>query len=207
MNPGMDYTRDVAFWCSWDMYRFGFKPASIISAGVGSAPEMYIWRWLFPNIPILAVDPKPLMAKFTRGDWSQLTFVQSAVGDGNSSSAYLCRDCVSLVCKDQSSHQSRGRWSETPVSTLDKLAEKFPSPYFVWMDIEGYELRALRGASAMLSKTDWLCVELTNWVPRHKKKVTAFLESSGFVLRRKFDHDGLFSKPIKRGRRTRGLTR
>ena len=197
-NLAMDYTRKTAMWCAWDMYRFGFKPGSILNVGVGTAPELHVWQWLFPGTPVLGIDPKPLRKKFTGSGWDHLSFVQTAVGSKSMPEAYFCRICSSMACKDQQGHKIHGKWEKVSVSTIDVVAKDMSPPYFIWMDIEGYELHALFGARNILKKTDWICVELTNWVPMHIRKVQQFLLKKGFILRAKFDNDALFSKPIRR---------
>ena len=75
-----------------------------------------------------------------------------------------------------------------PVTTLDALGRDFAAAEHVWLklDLQGYELPALRGGSEVLSRTDVLQVELsvtelyegqsTYW------EVLGFLRGKGFEL-------------------------
>jgi len=193
------YTRKVAMHCGWMMFRKGFKPQSIINAGVGCPHEFSIWRWLFPEIPVMAVDVRLVHPRYR---WDKLKYVQAAL-DNKSSSAMYCAVCGSLSCKAQSEHESAGAWREVQAHTMDELASDLPVPHFMWMDIEGGEIRALQGAVKTLQNTGWLCIELVKWIPNYRRNVLRLLKRQGFVLEVLFSKDGLFrnTKLKTRGRK------
>ena len=185
------YTQKVAMHLAWLMHRHGFKPASILNMGVGSGHELGIWKWLFPSAMILAVDPKPLYSCHRRRD-GKLKFVQAVVDDGSSSDSIFCRICCSLQCKDQAHHEAAKVWQSVKAVTIDELSKELEPPYLMWMDIDGSEVRALQGATQTLKKTGWLCIELVNWIPRHRRNILNVLKRHGFVLEVLFKNDGLF---------------
>jgi hypothetical protein len=49
---------------------------------------------------------------------------------------------------------------QVPVTTLDVLAQQFGMPDFVKLDVEGFELEALRGATTLFGKTDLFVIEV-----------------------------------------------
>ena len=196
--PGTVYTRKVAMHCAWRMHKGRFLPKSIINVGVGAAYELAIWKWLYPAVPILGIDPRgprtgPNRSVYHKG---KLTFVQAVACEGESSPVVYCRKCHSLYCKSQAVHRDMGFWKDVKKVAIDDLVlgskPCFEPPYFMWLDIEGGEVDALKGAEQTLRQTGWLCTELTNWIPGHRGSLLKLLRRKGFVLATLFSKDGLF---------------
>ncbi len=89
------------------------------------------------------------------------------------------------------------------LDTIDKLFGGFDKCR-IWADIEGSELRMLKGAENVLKKTDWIKVEVRNKAP-HKDWCTAeevydFLRARGFYTKTpiggKGHYDVIFTKTI-----------
>lgn len=192
-SVGSVRTREVAMYSLWTMHDHRFKPASILNIGVGSAPELSIWKWILPTIPILAVDPRKLYPRLRRRH-RRLQYVQAVVGEQSSSPTVFCQMCRSVQCKSQASHEAAGHWESVEGFAIDELVVRFDMkpPHFIWMDIDGSEVEALRGATNTLKDTPWLLVELVNWIPRHIRNILKILRQRGFVLEVLFSHDGLF---------------
>lgn len=68
----------------------------------------------------------------------------------------------------------------TPVLTLDWLAENQPPPNVLKIDVDGAEMRVLRGGEAMLRKHRPII--LTEVYERNADEVTAFLHGLGYTL-------------------------
>lgn len=68
----------------------------------------------------------------------------------------------------------------TPVLTLDWLAEMLSAPQVMKIDVDGAELRVLRGGAAMLRK--YRPIILTEVYERNADEVTAFLHELGYTL-------------------------
>ena len=201
--PGSIYTRKVAMHCAWKMHRSKFKPVSIVNVGVGAAHELAIWRWLYPTIPILAIDPR---SKNPEHRWSKgnLTFVRAVACEKESTPVVFCRKCRSLHCKSRIIHRDNGLWEDVKRIAIDDLAADFKPPYFMWFDIEGGEVDALKGAEQTLKQTGWLCSELFNWTPGHRTSVLKSLHRRGFALATLFSKDGLFYNKSLLRRKRRG---
>jgi len=72
------------------------------------------------------------------------------------------------------------------VTTLDLLATSYASPYVLKLDVEGFELEALKGAKSALEVTDLIVLE-ASIIPRHKddslfQDIVAYLNGRGFDL-------------------------
>jgi len=187
---GVIYNRKVAMHCLWMMHRYGrFVMGSIINVGVGSAPEMAIWRWIHPSVPILGIDIRPMRSDHR----DKMKYIQ-AVAYEKTTIVYFCSKCRSLQCREQIKHKELGLWKEVKAVAIDDLTKDLfcKPPYFMWMDIDGGEVLALKGAKKTLESTGWICVELTDWVTGHIGNVTRLLKRNGFVLVSRFSKDGLF---------------
>ena len=176
----------AAIACCWFMRRYQFQPKTVLNVGVGkTSPELDIWLWLLPEARLLGIDPR----WSPRGHWTKIRKQQQlavAVGDGTVESARYCGKCRSLVCADPE-HIERA--PAVPVTTIDKIVAEhsLPGPYFIWMDIDGSEAQALRGATETLKQTGWLNVEMTqHFGASHCQEIRDLLHSLGFVLH--YDH-------------------
>jgi hypothetical protein len=166
----------------WFMRRYKFHPASLLNVGVGkTSPELAVWEWLLPDVKLLGIDPR----WSPRGYWTKVRGapqVSIAVGDGTITIAKYCGRCRSLLCTDA---DHTAKCATVPVSTIDKVAAEnsMPPPYFIWMDIDGSELAALRGAKQVLRETGWINIELNmSYGQERIQGITDLLHSSGFVL-------------------------
>lgn len=155
------------------MRKRAYHPATIVSVGVGSAPEIDIWHWLLPKVQIVGIDPRhPL------GNIPPEHYTEAAAGSGINSDVHFCRCCRSTACVDDR-HPRRGT---SPVVTVDSVASKYPGPYFLWMDCEGAEIEALAGASETLKQTRWLSAEVRDfaWDANYAEKLDARLRALGY---------------------------
>lgn len=166
--------------CCYSMFHRGFAPATIINVGVGSCPEEAIWEWMLPNVPRVGID-----ARLNRR-W-KAEYVKAIVSDHEGQAIY-CGACRSASCQTPEKH---GRMHLCPTVTIDSVAAGRPKPFFIWMDIEGGELAALRGAEHTLPYTGFLNVELQDdhcAGDGHSKAVHEFLEARGFRLYHRHEH-------------------
>lgn len=162
------------------MRRHQFTPASVLNVGVGKfSPEVYIWQWLLPNAQLLGVDPR----WSPRGNWTnklKLPQIPVAVGDGSSTQAFYCSPCRSIKCTDPA-HVKK---TPVPMSTIDEVAKDLPGPLFIWMDIDGGEVDALRGAPRTLARAGWINVECHEDIygPEHSQEIDRILQHAGYRL-------------------------
>ena len=59
----------------------------------------------------------------------------------------------------------KSQWQSVPAATIDDQVQELalPGPYFLKLDVHGYERPVLQGASRTLQKTDLLLVEMYNF--------------------------------------------
>ena len=178
-------TQIAAMVSVYYMWRNKFTPASVLNVGVGkTAPEAYIWQWLLPDAQLLGVDPR----WSPRGNWTKqlkLPQIPVGVGDGSSTIAHYCGVCRSVKCQDPTHSKT-----QVPMSTIDEVAKDLPGPLFVWMDIDGSEVDALRGADKTLARTGWINVECHADIygGEHAPEIDRILLAAGYRL--EYTHAG-----------------
>lgn len=155
--------------CAAHMRAAGVTPASIVSVGVGCAPEYSVWVNTYPSAQLLGIDPRG------RRRWGDSRFIKAAVTDGSQKEVVWCGCCRSICC-DRSLPHKKNRDHVVPCVTLDEVCAEMPGPVFLWLDCEGSELPALRGGPRTLRRTPFLSLEMTRNVPA----LRAFLEDAGY---------------------------
>jgi hypothetical protein len=84
---------------------------------------------------------------------------------------------------------------QVPVTTLDVLAQQFGMPDFVKLDVEGFELEALRGATTLFGKTDLFVVEVALYRFMERPifhEVVAFMAEREYLV---YDIAGFIRRP------------
>lgn len=177
----------------------GFRPGTIVDVGVNKGT-----RWLYGQfegarlvliepLPERAAELKQLAAAHGADVYQQAAGAESGnlilhcdqVQPGSSSP----RTYSALLMK----HHARSGPPRTfadvtvPVRTLDAtLEDRYPSPYLLKIDTEGFELEVLRGATRTLEKTAVVIVEMSV-APRYVDgysvaELVAILDERGFRL-------------------------
>jgi FkbM family methyltransferase len=151
-------TRLTALICAYFFWKKGWRPGTIFNVGVGSAPELEIWNWQFPETTVVGIDPK-----HPKVHWNlpRRPYVQAFAWDGT----------ATVV---------DGR----PAVRLDEVAKDYPPPYFLWVDVDGNEMRVLRGATETLKQTRFVNIEAAvGYVGQaFVDEVHGFLVDHGFHL-------------------------
>ena len=111
---------------------------------------------------VVALEPHPTLFRFTRrkyGNWPGVTVLEKAVGAAagtavlrssraNPTVATLSPEWATAIARSPSF--ARVRWDQSfqvSVTTLDTLIAEFGLPALCKLDVEGFELEALRGLS------------------------------------------------------------
>jgi len=179
--------------CCYHMMGAGYQPATVLNVGVGSCPELPIWKWLLPQAWLFGIDAR---ARPGRWNGERCEYLHAIVSDGSNRDIGYCRKCQSIKCEHAATSKHRPK-----VQTLDEIAieHDLPRPYFLWLDIEGGELEALRGAQFVLANCAWLSLEV------HERgdfanvaEITDLLRRAGF--RFAYQYPGQLDRLFKRGR-------
>ena len=135
-------------------------PATLIDVGAArGTPPLYD---AFPEAHLVAIEPLRVpaydrrLALLTKQRGAEVHRVAVGAFDGTASME-VDRSLVrsSLLPQDRPSLGAQ----EVPVRRLDSLAGKWPEPFGLKLDVEGYEVEALRGAGDVVRRCRWVISE------------------------------------------------
>lgn len=187
--------------------RRGFCPDVVIDGGANTGEFTRRMLALFPGAKIHAFEPQP-------GCQEDLACLQaSSNGRLTSHAIAICAPAdvgKSLTMATDQSSRSTGAHISTrtngengplisvPCSTLDIVLEPYISAgdrVFLKLDLQGYELHALRGAVSLLKATDVILTEVSFFAQAYEPRIsslTEFLSNQGFEL---YDIGAIYARP------------
>jgi FkbM family methyltransferase len=151
---------------------------------------------IFPGASFVLVEPRPSMAEALKAycrERSTRACVHAAVGPLQGNALLTDWDTGSTLLHV---HGAGGPAIPVAVTTLDTLADRYGAPDIVKLDIEGYELEALKGATRVLERAEFLILEvaLFRFIERPIfHDVVAFLSDRNYVV---YDIAGPIRRPI-----------
>ena len=161
-----------------------YRPATVVSVGVGLALEVNVYQWLLPDAKLVGIDPR------NNRWWPEgETYVKAAAVANPGDKVHYCCRCRSVRCENMEEHD----WTSTPQTvTVDEVCKDMPEPFFMWLDCEGAETQALLGAKETLKKTKWINCEVKD---EFESEVVGTLNRLGFSerYRHKDSEDRLFA--------------
>ena len=180
-----------------DIRARGFAPRLIFDVGASNGSWSQMASDVFPGARLVLVDPRPdaapALTEFCRSN-DRFSAELVAVGPEPGSATMTDWETGSTLLPVDPSGSPQ---LKVPVTTLDSLAAKWGRPDLIKMDIEGFELQALRGASSLLGVTEVFIIEvaLFRFVDRPMlHDVVGFMERHDYVvydicdsIRRPFD--------------------
>lgn len=152
----------------------------------------------YPGVRILAVEPIADTARLLRSnlrDVPQLNIAQVALGSARGTASmyrHTYSEMTSML--DLSKEAKAGKGASTTIAdvevvTLDALLrdEDIPSPALLKLDLEGFSLEALKGATECIRRFDHVLVEV-EYLPLYEHEPTleehvSFLSQHGFRLK------------------------
>jgi len=184
----------------------GIVLRTVVDGGAFVGEWTKLCKSVFPDVEVLMVEPQPRHAEALRqlsGSFGPTVRFQSRLIGAQK------RDAVDFVVLDdpgggtgssvlpESSNIPR-HTIRLPMTTLDDLIAEthFPSPDLIKLDLQGYELEVLRGASAAVKAASFVLLEVSTW--RYNAgapllhDVVAWMAEAGFVS---YDLLGIHRRP------------
>lgn len=173
------------------------EPDALILGGPADANEAQCFAKHWPNAKIIACEPNPEAREWQHkeGDWPQdAVLLEWGLSDGLSAAelVYEAGKVRNGSMREASVEGNRGNEAATfkwvPTTTIDELDKRF-GPFqnaMLWLDIEGFELKALTGAKQMLveGRVSILNVEL---LPEDQVQKAAVFD---YLWRHGYEHVG-----------------
>jgi FkbM family methyltransferase len=169
---GMELRALTPFECD-DSMDAGLRRARRHAGGVGTVIDVGAaeGKWTrralrhFPDARYLLVEPlseRVPVLEALRTEISSVDFVTAAAGaEAGSVTFHVAEDLDGSGVCDRPEANTRA----VPVTTLDGEVARLqlPPPYFIKLDTHGFEIPILKGASAILAKTELLMIEAYNF--------------------------------------------
>jgi FkbM family methyltransferase len=187
--------------------RRGYRPRRIIDGGANVGSFATLVLKLFPDAVVHVIEPQP-------GCQADLESIKAEFGNRVIRHAIaLCApenegSSLSLATDDAqrstgahvttSTVDTGGHCVSIPCETLDSALAPFrkgDDHSFIKLDLQGYELHALRGATDTLATTDVVLSEVSFFAQAYEPPIAeliAFLASQGFEL---YDVVALYARP------------
>jgi FkbM family methyltransferase len=179
-------------------------PDLVLDVGANRGQFTLMARMIHPNVPIRAYEPLPAAGTVFRRVHSHrlgVELFETALGDvQGSSELHVSRqaDSSSLLPIGRLQtrifqHTEESGTLRVMVTTLDGLPDHWRAARnaLLKIDVQGYELNVLRGASAAMQHCAYVyaeCSEVQLYTGQAvRKDVEAFLISHGFTVRRRFN--------------------
>lgn len=174
-----------------NMRRNGFYPASIIDVGAFRGDWSRMARGIYPDAVIHMLDANPAKEELLSAAIREIGKAEyhiALLGARPADSVpFHLRETGSSVLAENTSLP--GSSADLPMTTLDHVllsGKPLPAPYFLKLDVQGYELEVLRGAEQLLSNTEAALLEVSlleyNLGAPLFAEVVAFMSSRGFVV-------------------------
>jgi FkbM family methyltransferase len=154
------------------LFQLGARPRVIVDGGANVGDWTRLARRIFPHATILMVEAQPehqsALARLCQSDPSHLRYASTLLGPEAAGTAtmYVTEDTGrrtgSSVLPENTDVPRRA--VELPTTSLDALmAAQSLQPDLIKLDVQGYEIEVLKGATKALRDAEFLLLELSFW--------------------------------------------
>ena len=176
--------------------QLGFDPRSIVDVGAGSGEWATLAASIWPLAQIIGFEPnraeRPHLEQ-TRQNLPDFDFIQGVLGPARREIRYRSAGHqTSLLEADTSATESAEMY------VLDELIEegRVPSPQFIKIDVQGFELEVLKGAGKAMRHCEGVLLEVNfyEFLPGAATvaETISFFREREFVL---YDVAGILRRP------------
>jgi FkbM family methyltransferase len=169
-----------------------FAPKWFIDCGPGSAVEFLNMRYEWPTVKLIGLEPSPVGYEAAKARWPKDGVLLNAAVWDCDGTVKLCypQDLLHGTCYHDGQHNIADDTTlpadfmdvaDVPCRSIDSLDIEY-GPFVdaaLWMDIEGAERRALKGAAKVLERGGIRAVNLETR-PDVCAEVAAVLQGYGF---------------------------
>lgn len=183
-----------------NLRRNGFLPASILDVGAYQGDWSRMARLIYPQVPICMLEAnreKEQLLSATAREIGTAEYRIALLGACPSeSAAFHIRGTGSSVLPENTATPCAT--AHLPMTTLDHVlgaGKHWPAPYFLKLDVQGFELEVLRGGEEALRNTEAALLEVSlleyNQGAPLFAEVVAFMAARDFVV---YDVCGFFRR-------------
>lgn len=181
----------------------GFAPACVLDVGANETWWAKLATGIFPEARFVLIEPQaellPGLTAFCEGH-PDSRIVSAGAGPVPGEAVFTVwedRSGSSFIPDASDKLIASGRQRVLPITTIDAEFEAEPRlPDLVKLDVQGYELEALKGASRLFGHTEVFIIEtslLTGTVIPPLADIVAFMNARGY---RAYDICGFLRRPL-----------
>ncbi|HCR48072.1 MAG TPA: hypothetical protein DIW24_00460, partial [Bacteroidetes bacterium] len=150
-----------------DIARRGFVPQGILDVGANRGEWTEMAKHIFPEVAVIMIEPQDEMRGFLQKVTSRLGHVEWIQAGAGATKGEMIQTIwkdlngSSFVPKPGDIQTGHREQRISPIVTIDGLLSERPHfvPDLVKMDIQGFEVEALKGAESIFGKTELFILE------------------------------------------------
>lgn len=172
--------------------RFGFSPRQVLDVGANHGNWTRVALNYFPDADFVLIEPQDHLKVHVQDlidAGKKVRWIHAGVADKSGKMPFYIAsrdDSSSFIPREKEAQSTITSETEVDVLTLDDLVSTYhlPIPDMVKIDAEGFDLKAMQGASALIGKTEVFLLEAGALCPLENSmgRVISTMESFGYQL-------------------------